>query len=88
MRSGHRTQSPPPVTREPLEQLLRDLGPAIRRGTGIAHRTSAQATGLDAVDRLLGGGFPRGHLSEISGPISAGRTSLALVLLELSLIHI
>ncbi len=82
MRPGHGTQSTTPATREPLEQLLRDFGPAIRRGTGIAHRTPAQATGLDAVDRLLGGGFPRGHLSEISGPVSAGRTSLALVLLE------
>ena len=86
MRSGHgsdsQSRSSTPTTRESLEQLLRDFGPAIRRGTDIASRTTAQATGLDTVDRLLGGGFPRGHLSEISGPISAGRTSLALVLLE------
>ena len=86
MRSGHgsdsQSRSSTPTTRESLEQLLRDFGPAIRRGTGIASRTTTQATGLDTVDRLLGGGFPRGHLSEISGPISAGRTSLALVLLE------
>jgi hypothetical protein len=29
----------------------------------------------------LGGGFPRGRLSEITGPASSGRTSLALALL-------
>jgi len=39
------------------------------------------ATGLHAIDRLLGGGFPCGHLSEITGPTSAGRTSLAQGLL-------
>ena len=33
------------------------------------------------MDRLLGGGFPRGRLSEIAGPPSSGRTSLALSLL-------
>jgi hypothetical protein len=33
-------------------------------------------TGLVALDELLGGGFVRGHLSEIVGPRSSGRTSL------------
>jgi hypothetical protein len=36
------------------------------------------ATGIPALDRRLGGGFPRGHLSEIIGPASSGRTSLML----------
>jgi RecA/RadA recombinase len=39
------------------------------------------ATGIPDIDRLLGGGFPRGRLSELAGPVSAGRTSLALALL-------
>lgn len=82
MRSGHGQDPYRSTTRESLDRLLRDFDPALRRGTGIATPAAAQATGLDAVDRLLGGGFPRGHLSEISGPTSAGRTSLALVLLE------
>jgi hypothetical protein len=30
---------------------------------------------------MLGGGFPRGRLSEITGPVCCGRTSLALALL-------
>ena len=39
------------------------------------------ATGLEDLDRLLCGGFPRKGLSEIAGPISSGRTSLALAAL-------
>jgi hypothetical protein len=39
------------------------------------------ASGIAAVDELLGGGFPVGAISEIVGPISSGRTSLALALL-------
>lgn len=35
-------------------------------------------TGLEVLDRRLGGGFPRGHLSELVGPRSSGRTSLML----------
>jgi recombination protein RecA len=34
--------------------------------------------GLPALDASLGGGLPRGHVSELVGPISSGRTSLAL----------
>ena len=36
------------------------------------------STGLSVLDGRLGGGLPRGHLSEIVGPRSAGRTSLLL----------
>jgi len=35
-------------------------------------------TGLRVLDARLGGGLPRGHLSEIIGPRSSGRTSLLL----------
>ncbi len=38
-------------------------------------------TGWDEIDRLLGGGLPRGRLCEIAGPASCGRTSLAHALL-------
>jgi hypothetical protein len=37
--------------------------------------------GRPAIDRVLGGGFPRGSLSEICGSASSGRTTLALSLL-------
>jgi recombination protein RecA len=35
-------------------------------------------TGIDAVDALLEGGLPVGAISEITGAVSSGRTSLAL----------
>ena len=35
-------------------------------------------TGVKALDARLGGGFPRGQLSELIGPRSSGRTSLLL----------
>jgi hypothetical protein len=39
------------------------------------------AIGIDEVDRLLEGGLPVGAISEIIGPASSGRTSLALAFL-------
>lgn len=36
------------------------------------------STSLRALDARLGGGLPRGHVSEIVGPRSSGRTSLML----------
>lgn len=38
------------------------------------------STGLPSLDTRLGGGLPRGHLSEIVGARSSGRTSLLLQL--------
>ncbi len=64
-----------------LDALLRDLAADIQPGGAPALSTARLATGLPAVDRLLGGGFPRGRLAEIAGPLSSGRTSLALALL-------
>src|SRR5262249_25662194 len=37
-------------------------------------------SGIASLDARLGGGFPRGQLSEIVGPRSSGRTSLLLQL--------
>ena len=39
-------------------------------------------TGVSALDARLGGGFPRGQLSELVGPRSSGRTSLLLKMLS------
>ena len=81
--------SPTPVDARPdarIEALLRDLGSRLRRGG--SHEAARQAsggrrhaTGLADVDALIGGGFPAGRLCEIAGPLSSGRTSLALALL-------
>lgn len=44
-------------------------------------RASPLPTGLDAVDRLLGGGLPRGRLTELVGRRSSGRFSVVLAAL-------
>jgi len=60
---------------------LRDLGPQLRLGGPPLETSSRFETGIEAIDSLTGGGFSRGSLSEIAGPSSSGRTSLALSLL-------
>jgi len=69
-----------------LEDLLRARrlqaeGPPLR---GEDRRLSPLATGLSVIDALLGGGFPRGQVSEVHGPASSGGTGLALSLLARS----
>jgi hypothetical protein len=74
--------SPSPTRAFALDALLRDLGPRrLRRGGLLPEPPGELATGVPEVDRLLGGGFPRGRLSELCGAVSSGRTSLALALL-------
>ena len=36
------------------------------------------SSGIEALDRTLTGGWPRGHVSEIVGPASSGRTSVVM----------
>lgn len=68
-----------------LKSLLSDLGAQIRRGRGLAHGASESPaccpTGITSLDARLGGGLPRGRLSELCGGPSSGRTSLATTLL-------
>jgi hypothetical protein len=69
-----------------VRELLRDLGSKLRRGSedgATRAQTGGQrlSTGLPQIDHLTGGGFPAGRLSEIYGPVSSGRTSVALGLL-------
>src|SRR5574341_2683769 len=44
-------------------------------------RLSPLPTGIADMDALLGGGLPRGQVSEACGPASSGRTGLALATL-------
>ena len=64
-----------------LQGLLHELGARLRRGGLPLEEAPRLATGLESLDALLGGGFPRGRLCEIAGPASSGRTALALALL-------
>ena len=77
-------RSPPGTARgldDAVARLLRDLGPQLRRGGGITSPAPPLPTGIAAIDGLLTGGMPGARLSEIAGPLSSGRTSLALCLL-------
>jgi hypothetical protein len=65
----------------PLDALLRDLGARVTRGGPETPAAPCFPTGLAPIDRALGGGFPRGRVSEVVGPACCGRTSLALALL-------
>jgi RecA DNA recombination protein len=42
----------------------------------MRHARDAAPIGIAALDEALGGGVPRGHLSEVVGPRSAGRTTV------------
>ena len=62
-----------PRSRAHLEALLQ----ARRLEGTLAGRvpaTGVLSTGLAELDTTLGGGWPRGHVSEIVGPASSGRT--------------
>ena len=73
-------QEPAPDRR--LRALLRDLGDQVQRGEGGGEVPALPlATGIPELDRVLGGGFPIGRVSELGGPASSGRTSLGLALL-------
>src|SRR5437660_6753116 len=74
------------LSRTDLESLLRTR--RLDRTLTTARRPAANdpihdvaATEAAALDARLGGGFPRGQLSEIVGPRSSGRTSLLLQML-------
>ncbi len=67
--------------RELLDDLPETLAGYIRIGVPEATPVSRLGTGIEALDALLMGGFPRGGLAEITGPLGSGRTSLALTLL-------
>src|SRR5688500_18977933 len=41
------------------------------------HEDAVAVLGTDALDRALSGGLARGHVSEVVGPASSGRTSVA-----------
>jgi len=74
------------ATKSALESLLRerrlaDDAPSLR---GEDRRRRPLPTGIAPIDALLGGGFPRGQLSEVFGPSSSGRTGLVLALLARS----
>ena len=67
----------------PLKQGKFRTGLIGRGLAGFQNRTEAelQPSGITELDRVLGGGFPRGSVVELCGTASSGRTSLAFSLL-------
>ena len=76
------------LARTELEALLRTrkldrtLPPAWSTGQVQSDELTVAATNLRLIDARLGGGFPRGQVSELVGPRSSGRTSVLLQLLK------
>ena len=73
----------PPLTCADLESLLRARKLDRTLTSALPpldpyNELATAATGVTAFDGQLGGGFPRGHLSELVGPRSSGRTSVLL----------
>jgi recombination protein RecA len=59
-----------------LDRTLTSALPSLERTDAAA----LASTAVPALDDCLRGGLPRGHLSEICGPASSGRTTLLLTL--------
>ena len=75
------------IARAALENALRDrkLDRTLTTALPALERVDEGAivpVDVAAIDRCLQGGVPRGHLSEIAGPSSSGRTTLLLHLLS------
>lgn len=53
----------------------------VRCGLTAAEPVARLPSGLPPLDAVLGGGVPRGRISEVTGPQTSGKTSLLLALL-------
>jgi len=76
-----------PLARADLESLLRTrkldrtLTTALPVPAPDSDPSMIAATGVGGLDAIVGGGLPRGQMSELVGPRSSGRTSLMLQML-------
>lgn len=75
------------VTVGGLRKLLVERGFAAALAESQPRRDAFASSGFAELDELLGGGFPRGEISECLGPISSGRASVALSLLAKATKH-
>ncbi len=60
-----------------VERLQVQYGPVAIRKAAAAEQVARAATGSPAVDRLLGGGAPRGRITELLGAATCGKATLA-----------
>ena len=66
--------------RKQIESAFQQRYPAVLTPAARTIREVAP-TGIDAIDALLNGGLPVGAISELTGPMSSGRTSIAMAFL-------
>ncbi len=66
---------------EDLQTLLRQQGFGSSLSAGAPKPCPPAGTGFAGLDDLLGGGIPRGQITELAGPASSGCTSLVLSIL-------
>ena len=66
---------------EDLQTLLRQQGFGSSLPAGAPKPCPPAGTGFAGLDDLLGGGIPRGQITELAGPASSGCTSLVLSIL-------
>ena len=71
----------PPKDIRALEALVRERGFGWTLPKRRKLRRSPVPSGIGWVDSRLGGGLPRGAISEVTGPCSSGRTGLVLAAL-------
>ena len=74
--SAGRTYGTDGSTRAPA--ALGESVAAIRRRYGARERPGSISTGSGPLDHALGGGWPRGGISELSGDVGTGKSTLAL----------
>lgn len=65
---------------ESLRNLLREQGLGSALPPPGDKKQPPASTGLAALDALLGGGIPRGQITELVGPGSSGRTSITFAI--------
>jgi len=65
------------------KKLDRTLVP-VSGTSGVSVSPEMLPTGLPLLDQQLGGGIPMGHVSEVVGPRSSGRTSLLMAMLAVT----
>jgi len=66
--------------RKQIESAFQHRYPAVLTPAARTIREVA-ATGIEEIDALLNGGLPVGAISELTGPVSSGRTSIAMAFL-------
>lgn len=61
---------------EAIKELEKKYGHSVVRRASKVPKVERLATGIEALDRILLGGWPKGRISELWGPQSAGKSSL------------